>query len=86
MSRTTSVTLGQHFDELIAELIRQGRFQTVSEAVRAGLALLERDYEEHQAKLQALRHKVEEGRNSPIVENFDMDHLLDQLHGKRNVG
>lgn len=86
MSRTTSVTLGQHFDELIAELIREGHFQTVSEAVRAGLKLLERDYQEHQVKLQALRDKIEEGENSPIVENFDMDRLLEALHGRRNVG
>jgi toxin ParE1/3/4 len=41
MARNTSVTLGQHFDEFVSEKITQGRFQTVSEVVRAGLRKLE---------------------------------------------
>ena len=43
MARNTSVTLGQHFDEFISEKIAQGRFQSVSEMVRAGLRKLKDD-------------------------------------------
>jgi len=78
MARNTSVTLGQHFDEFVAEKIIQGRFQTVSEAVRAGLRKLEED----ESKLQVLREKLKSGENSAIIENFDGKQLLADLHKK----
>lgn len=80
MSRNTSVTLGQHFDEFVSEKITQGRFQTVSEVVRAGL----RKLEEHETKLQALRDKLQAGENSAIIKGFDGKQLLADLH-KKNV-
>ena len=43
MARNTSVTLGEHFDDFVAEKIEEGRFQSVSEVVRAGLRKLEED-------------------------------------------
>ena len=36
MPRNTSVTLGEHFSDFIATKIEQGRFESTSEAVRAG--------------------------------------------------
>jgi len=78
MARNTSVTLGQHFDEFVLEKITEGRFQTVSEVVRAGLRKLEQD----ETKLQALREKLQAGEDSPIVENFNGKQLLDDLHKK----
>jgi antitoxin ParD1/3/4 len=78
MARNTSVTLGQHFDEFVLEKITEGRFQTVSEVVRAGLRKLEQD----EIKLQALREKLQAGEDSPIVENFNGKQLLADLHKK----
>jgi len=78
MARNTSVTLGQHFDEFVLEKINEGRFQTVSEVVRAGLRKLEQD----ETKLQALREKLQAGEDSPIVENFNGKQLLADLHKK----
>ena len=43
MARNTSVTLGEHFEAFINRAIEQGRFQSVSEVVRAGLRKLEED-------------------------------------------
>ena len=43
MARNTSVTLGEHFDEFVITKIDEGRFQSVSEVVRAGLRKLEED-------------------------------------------
>ncbi|MBO9495393.1 type II toxin-antitoxin system ParD family antitoxin [Thalassotalea sp. G20_0] len=78
MSRNTSVTLGHHFDRFVAEKIEQGRYQSVSEVVRAGLRKLEED----EAKLEALRAEIKAGLESPVVNDFNVDSLLDDLHGK----
>ena len=78
MARNTSVTLGQHFDAFISEKIAQGRFQSVSEVVRAGLRKLEED----ETKLQLLREKLQAGEESPIVGNFDSKLFLTTLHKK----
>ena len=44
MARNTSVTLGDHFSHFVDEQIKDGRFSSVSEVVRAGIRLLmERD-------------------------------------------
>jgi len=78
MPRNTSVTLGDHFDSFVGEKIEQGRFQSVSEVVRAGLRKLEED----EIKLQALREKLQTGEESPIVENFDGDQFVAAMHKK----
>jgi len=78
MARNTSVTLGGHFEKFVAQEIKRGRFQSASEVVRAGLRKLEED----EAKLQALRTKLEEGENSGIVKNFDGERFLKNLHKK----
>jgi antitoxin ParD1/3/4 len=78
MPRNTSVTLGEHFDKFVVEKINEGRFQSVSEVVRAGLRKLEED----EAKLQALRRKLQAGENSPLVENFNGEDFLAAMHKK----
>lgn len=78
MPRNTSVTLGEHFDKFVVEKINEGRFQSVSEVVRAGLRKLEED----EAKLLALRRKLQAGENSPLVENFDGEEFLTAIHKK----
>jgi len=78
MARNTSVTLGEHFDEFVLEKINSGRFQSVSEIVRAGLRKLEED----EIKLQALRDKLQAGEDSPLVDDFDGEKLLEGLHKK----
>ena len=78
MARNTSVTLGEHFDEFVLEKINAGRFQSVSEVVRAGLRKLEED----ETKLQILRDKLQTGENSPLVEDFNDENFIKKLHKK----
>lgn len=54
MPGNTSVTLGKHFDKFVVEKIKEGGFQSVSDAVRAGLRQLEED----ETKLQVFFLKV----------------------------
>ena len=60
MPRNTSVTLGNHFEGFIANKIAEGRFESKSEAVRAGMRLLE----EHEQKIELLKIAINEGEES----------------------
>lgn len=78
MPRNTSVTLGEHFEAFVNKKIAQGRFQSVSEAVRAGLRRLEED----ELKLEALRAKLQAGEASPLVEDFSPREFLAEMRAK----
>jgi len=75
MPRNTSVTLGEHFDAFVKEKIAEGRFQSVSEAVRAGLRRLEED----ERKLEALRARLQAGEHSPLVDDFAPQRFLAEM-------
>ncbi|MBW4620152.1 MAG: type II toxin-antitoxin system ParD family antitoxin [Cyanosarcina radialis HA8281-LM2] len=74
MQKNTSVTLGEHFESFIARQVDSGRFASASEAIRAGLRLLE----EREMKLTALRRALEEGENSGKAE-YSLQGLLQEL-------
>ena len=61
---TRNVNLTDHYDALIGKLVAAGRFKNVSEAVRAGLHLLEREEQTYAAKLEALRREAAIGREA----------------------
>lgn len=57
---TRNVNLTDHYDSFIDTSIAAGRFSNASEAVRAGLHLLERQEAEDQAKIEWLRGTTKE--------------------------
>ena len=74
MQKNTSVTLGTHFESFIAQQITEGRYGSASEAVRAGLRLLE----EHETKLAALRQALKEGEESGKAD-YSLKGMLEEL-------
>ena len=78
MSKNTSITLGDHFNDFITHEVASGRFGTTSEVVRAGLRLLELE----EKKLEALRAAIDEGLNSPECEDVDGEEAMARLRGK----
>jgi antitoxin ParD1/3/4 len=80
MQKNTSVTLGEHFETFIASQIDQGRFSSASEAIRAGLRLLE----EHEVKLAALRQALRDGENSGLAE-YSLSGLLEELDREQSI-
>ncbi len=80
MSKNTSIVLGSYFDEFIRTILSEGRYKNASEAVRAGLRLLE----EEEKKIIALRQSISEGVESGVVKNFDADAHLKSLKTKRS--
>jgi antitoxin ParD1/3/4 len=83
MSKNTSISLGNYFDQFVSSQVSTGRYKNVSEVIRAGLRLLENE----ESKTIALKNAIQEGLNSPRVENFDFDeHLAKLKSGKRKNG
>ena len=74
MQKNTSVTIGLHYEKFIAKQIEVGRYSSVSEAVRAGLRLLE----ERELKLIALRQALKEGEESGFAD-YSLDGLIEEL-------
>ncbi|MCV3243086.1 type II toxin-antitoxin system ParD family antitoxin [Mesorhizobium sp. ZC-5] len=72
MPKNTSVTLGDDYDAFIRKQVASGRFGSASEAIRAGLRLLE----EQEIGLERLRLALEEGYDSGEPEPFDFDEFL----------
>jgi len=67
MAKNTSVTLGDHFEDIIEKSIQSGRFSSASEVIRAGLRLVD----EREQKIRILRDAIEVGEQSGYVKNFD---------------
>ena len=81
MSRNTSISIGDYFDDFIQNRISAGRFKNASEVVRAGLRLLE----EEENRIIALREAVQEGIESGIVYDFNPELHLKELKARRTL-
>lgn len=82
MSKNTSITLGNHFDNFVKNRISAGRYKNTSEVIRAGLRLLE----EEESKVIALKQAIQEGIDSGIAEDFDPEQFLQNLKAQRSNG
>lgn len=60
----TSVALGPRFESFVREQIASGRYNNVSEVLRAGLRLLEDAEKAREARLDELRAAVRAGLDS----------------------
>jgi antitoxin ParD1/3/4 len=76
----TSVALSPHFETFIRDQVESGRYNNVSEVVRAGLRLLE-DTERQQAiQLQGLRNDIAAGKASGAP--VEAESVFDRLQAK----
>jgi len=79
MAKNTSVTLGEHFEQIIERGIKSGRFASASEVIRAGLRMVD----ERKQKIQRLREAIEAGEKSGYIEDFDPSKHLKHLKAQK---
>jgi antitoxin ParD1/3/4 len=78
MSKNTSISLGNYFDQFIQSQINDGRYKNVSEVIRAGLRLLETE----ENKAIALKNAIQEGVDSGIAHDFNPEDHLNALKAR----
>ncbi len=61
---TRNVNLTEELDRFILSQVESGFYENASEVVRSALRRLEREEQEYQAKLSALRAAIDEGEAS----------------------
>jgi antitoxin ParD1/3/4 len=72
MSKNTSIVLGEEQNHFIQAQIKKGRFGSASEAMRAGLRLLE----EQELKIEYLRTAIIKSEKSGPATLFSMDKFI----------
>ena len=80
MNRNTSISLGLYFEKFVRGRITTGRYNNVSEVIRAALRLLE----EEENKITALKESIQEGIDSGIANNFRPERHVQLLKSKKN--
>lgn len=79
--KNTSISLGNYFDQFVGSQVSVGRYKNVSEVIRAGLRLLENE----ESKVVALKNAIQQGLDSPRIENFDFDEHLAKLKSEKKI-
>jgi antitoxin ParD1/3/4 len=80
VSKNTSFSIGEHFSEFVEEQVREGRYSSASDVVRAALRLLE----EQEMKLAALRAALIEGEKSGPSTAFDFEAFIERKRAARS--
>jgi len=80
MSKNTSFSIGEHLNDFVDEQVREGRYGSASDVVRAALRLLE----EQEIKLAALRAALIEGEQSGPSTPFDFEAFIEQKRAARS--
>ena len=83
---TKNVVLTARQEELIAQLVKAGKYQNASEVLREGLRLLERQELEFEARLGAFREAAQKGWDDidgGLYTDLDSETLPDHI---RNIG
>lgn len=79
MAKNTSISLGKHFERFVSAQVKQGRYGTASEVIRAGLRVLE----QQDTRMQALRAAIDEGDSSGLVEDYSVEDVLVEMRRKK---
>lgn len=80
MPKNTSILLGDYFDNFINSQVKNGKFTSASEVVRAALRL----FEQEETKKTELISELKKGEKSGFVKDFNRESFLNNLHEKHS--
>jgi antitoxin ParD1/3/4 len=78
MARNTSILLGEYFENFINEQIASGKYNSVSEVIRAAL----RHFEQEGNREKAIVNELKKGEKSEFIKNLNRVKHLEGLHAK----
>jgi antitoxin ParD1/3/4 len=76
---TRNVNLTDELERFVLEKVESGRYENASEVVRAALRTLEREEQQDEARLAALRAAIDEGDASGLAEGNVFDRVRKTL-------
>ncbi|KLT69842.1 type II toxin-antitoxin system ParD family antitoxin [Flavobacterium sp. ABG] len=80
MPKNTSILLGDYFDNFINSQVKNGKFTSASEVVRAALRL----FEQEETKKTELINELKKGEKSGFAKDFNRESFLNNLHEKHS--
>lgn len=81
---TRNVNLTDELERFVQAKIESGRYENASEVVRAGLRILEREEQEYEVKLAALRAAIDNGDASGVAEGNPFSRVRETLNISKN--
>jgi antitoxin ParD1/3/4 len=78
--------LTDELDRFVLQKVESGRYENASEVVRAALRTLEREEEQYEAKLAALRTAIDEGAATGIAEGNVFARVRETLNIPTKLG
>ncbi|MDQ6677311.1 MAG: type II toxin-antitoxin system ParD family antitoxin [Acidobacteriota bacterium] len=76
---TRNVNLTDELERFVLTKIESGRYENASEVVRAALRTLEREEQQYEVKLAALRTAIDQGDVSGVAEGNSFDRVRQTL-------
>ena len=83
MTVKPTISLTDHAHSFAKSLVESGRFASLSAVIQHGLTLVERDEQEHQARLDAIRADLDRRSQSPAIPTEEVDARLEAWWAKR---
>ena len=83
MTVKPTVSLTDHGHAFARSLVDGGRFASLSAVIQHGLGLVEREEEEHRARLDAIRADLDRRAAEPPITMDELDRLLADWRAKR---
>ena len=79
----SSYTIGAHFEKFAKDLVASGRYASVSEVLREGLRMVEREERTRAEQLEWLKAEVQKGIDSGDAGILDMDELIAEAKAEK---
>jgi len=84
MTVKPTISLTDHAHAFARSLVDSGRFASLSAVIQHGLTLVEREEQEHQARLEAIRADLDRRSREPAITTEEVDASLEDWWAKRD--